>query len=106
MYKLACLAGGITLAYSSVAFAAEPTNPNILQGIQQLQVNDVQQSATLQAIQTTLQGLVPPPVSNVAVTPAFETDGKASMTCSFVNRLAGTTVLVEIINREGAVIGN
>jgi len=72
-----------------------PGNPNILQAIQQ-------QTTILQTIQTTLQGLIPA-VSSVAVTPGFETNGDASATCNYVNRLAGTTVVVELVNQAGAV---
>ena len=107
MRRLSWIAAGITLAYSSAVVAAgvPPSNPNILQGIQQLQLSAAQEAATLQAIQTALQGLAPPPVSNVGITPAFDTQGDASMTCTFVNKLAGTAVLVEVVNQAGQVEG-
>jgi hypothetical protein len=108
MRRLSWIAVAITLAYSSAVVAADgaPSNPNILQGIQQLQLSAAQEAATLQAIQTALQGLAPPPVSNVAVTPAFETNGNASMTCNYVNRLAGVIVLVELVAQNGTVEAN
>jgi len=100
------LAVAFVLSCSS-GFAAQadvPSNPNILQSIQQLQLNEAQQTAILQAIQTALQ---PPTVGNVLVTPMLATAPAAGAQnliygCTVTNiSTTPKTVLVEILGTQG-----
>jgi hypothetical protein len=100
MRRLSCLALGITLAFSSVAFAAQadvPSNPNI-----QSLVRDV--DTRVISLQQAVAALTPPPVGTVAVTPPFDTQGNASMICSFIPLVDGLTVRVEHVVVSGDVL--
>jgi hypothetical protein len=119
MQYLSRLALGITLAYSSVAFGAQgdpngnpnaPGNPNILQAIQQLQLNDAQEAAALQGIQSTLtsiqtalQGLTPT-ASNVRWTaPVLGFSGQ-TIRCAAINiATEAKSVIVSLVGPAGQV---
>jgi hypothetical protein len=124
MRRLSWIAVGIALASSSAAFAAEsvPSNPNILQAIQQLQLsiqqlqlNDAQETAVLGGIQssltnvqTSLTGIqsalqaLTPSLGNVLYTPPFDAGINAALTCSFVNRSSDpVSVLIAAVNSVG-----
>jgi hypothetical protein len=127
MRRLSWIAVGIALTSSSAAFAAEsvPSNPNILQAIQQLQLsiqqlqlNDTQETAVLGGIQasltnvqTSLTGIqsalqaLSPSLGNVLYTPPFPAGIGAALTCSFVNRSSQpVSVTVTVADTNGASV--
>jgi hypothetical protein len=114
------LALALTVASGSVvaAQADVPTNPNILQAIQQLQVNDAQEVAVLQglqstltgvqstltSIQTALQGLTPPAASNVRTTGAVLGFSGDAIRCAAINlSTSPKAVIVSLIGPAGQV---
>ena len=89
MRSLTWLALGITFVSSSATLAAQadaPSNPNIYQAVQQLQLNEAQQAAVLQNIQGALQGLIPA-ASNTETTIPLVTIGGVNnfIQCSAIN---------------------
>jgi hypothetical protein len=120
MHHSSRIALSITLAFSSIAFAAQgepngnpnaPGNPNILQAIQQLQLNDAQEAAALQGIQSTLasiqaalKGLTPPAASNVRTTAAVLGFSGDAIRCAAINLSAeAKSVIVSLIGPAGQV---
>ena len=102
---LGVAAGSVIAAQSEV-----PTNPNILQGVQQLQLSAAQEVAALQGIQSTLtsiqtalQGLIPA-VSNVKTTaPVLGFSGQ-TIRCSVINLASQSrTVVISLLGPSGQV---
>jgi hypothetical protein len=103
------ISGTLFLSPALVVAADAPTNPNILNAIQELQATAVAQNAALAAIQTALASIQTaissvPPVSNVRFTPPLVIGDNQGIACAVANASnAAKHVKAELLRGTGAV---
>jgi hypothetical protein len=111
MRRAISLVSGVALVCSSAAFAAQPeksdvpSNPNILAAVQQLQLNEAQQTAILQGIQA---ALTPSPSTGptVLASPPLTGDSTQFVACQIAN--VGATpagISIFVIGHLGESLG-